>query len=71
MSISVKAPPEAPTAPPPQGGAASGPAKPVPRQPSNLRHSFQLGFRFSAKAVTPSCAQPSIMFTAMVWLASW
>src|SRR3954463_1458521 len=26
-------PPEAPPAPPPQGGAASGPAKPVPRRP--------------------------------------
>ncbi len=27
--------PEAPAAPPPQGGAASGPAKPVPRQPGD------------------------------------
>ena len=33
--------------------------------------SFQAGLRFSVKAVTPSCAQPSIMFTAMVWPASW
>ncbi|RYX90145.1 MAG: DNA-3-methyladenine glycosylase 2 family protein [Comamonadaceae bacterium] len=29
----ARLPPEAPSAPPPQGGAASGPAKPVPRLP--------------------------------------
>ncbi|PKO45411.1 MAG: hypothetical protein CVU30_00835 [Betaproteobacteria bacterium HGW-Betaproteobacteria-3] len=29
-------PPEAPSAPPPQGGATSGPAKPVPRWPANV-----------------------------------
>jgi len=29
----VMTPPEAPAAPPPQGGAASGPAEPVPRRP--------------------------------------
>jgi choline monooxygenase len=29
--------PEAPAAPPPQGGAASGPAKPVPRLPRTDR----------------------------------
>ncbi|MDP3796838.1 MAG: hypothetical protein Q8R06_06760 [Polaromonas sp.] len=35
-SIAGKLPtPEAPSAPPPQGGATSGPAKPVPRWPAN------------------------------------
>jgi hypothetical protein len=34
-SIAGKLPtPEAPSAPPPQGGATSGPAKPVPRWPA-------------------------------------
>ena len=31
----LKIPPEAPAAPPPHGGATSGPAKPVPRWPAN------------------------------------
>jgi hypothetical protein len=41
---------------------SSGRGPPVPSR---------TGTRFSVKARTPSCAQGSIMFTAMVWPASW
>jgi peptide/nickel transport system ATP-binding protein len=38
-------PPEAPTAPPPQGGTASGPAEPVPRRPLDGVATLVLGAR--------------------------
>ena len=37
----------------------------------HARSGLQEGLRFSVNAVTPSWAQSSIMFTAMVWPASW
>ena len=59
----------------PHGGAmveiADEPAELVQPLVVARIHLGQTGFLFSVKAVTPSCAQSSIMFTAMVWLASW
>ncbi len=45
--------PDAPAAPPPQGGAPGGPAKPVPRVPTNMRRLRSHWFRTSQVARPP------------------
>src|SRR5437899_5696201 len=61
FALRSNAHPEAPSAPPPQGGATSGPARPVPRLPAKKTTTYK---RCAFMELTPREKDKLLIFTA-------
>ena len=65
-------PPEAPSAPPPQGGAASGPAKPDPRRPlGRVRTPATIAAAAIALAFVPTLGLPAFYDSLLYLMLHW